>query len=84
MKEKKKLEEWRYIGYLELEVAKWKDKYNSMYNYAKGLEDKAYQNKLTDELITILSNHVGETGRSEGGVEVLERLSNFWNEHHKK
>ncbi len=30
------------------------------------------------EILSILREHVGETGKSESAVEVVRRLSNFW------
>lgn len=37
-------------------------------------ENKIEEDKMCDNLVAILQNHVGETGESEGAVEVLERL----------
>jgi hypothetical protein len=33
---------------------------------------------LEQELLRVLMEHVGETGASEGAVDVARRLSNFW------
>jgi membrane protein involved in colicin uptake len=41
---------------------------------AMGQAEAEFDVETYKELITILQKHVGETGQSEGAVEVLERL----------
>lgn len=40
--------------------------------------------KLYNNIISVLQRHNGETRENEGAIDVVERLSKFWNLHHPK